>query len=146
MHYFNAKPYFESEPIRSLMWQALPFPNDEMLDRLLQRYHDDEDMRLIAAIDDEENVQGMIGLKIDDEGEATILHLRVQDDAQKQGVGTALIHKVIELLKLHKLSSRSSEAILPFYLKLGFTSWVVGEKPPGHTWYGVRWEEGVSGR
>lgn len=98
--FFDAKPYFDTEPIRDLMWLALPYPNDEMLDRLLQRYHDDDDMRLIAAMDDADNIQGLIGLKIDGVGEAMILHLRVQDDAQRQGVGAALVKRVISYLKL----------------------------------------------
>jgi GNAT superfamily N-acetyltransferase len=69
-----------------------------------------------------------------------ILHLRVQDDAQRHGIGSALVQKVIASFRLHRLSSRSPETLLPFYRKLGFTSWVVGEKPVGTKWYGVRWE------
>lgn len=144
LHFFNAKPYFETEPIRGLMWLALAYPNDEMLDRLLQRYHDDDDMRLIGVIDDDETIQGIIGLKIDGPGAAMILHLRVQDDMQRRGIGTALIEKVIATLGLNRLSSRSPERLLPFYERLGFHSWVVGEKPRGSTWYGVRWERAVS--
>lgn len=141
LHFFNAKPYFDTEPVRGLMWLALAYPNDEMLDRLLQRYHDDDDMRLIGAIDGNENILGLIGLKIDDVGAATILHLRVQDDSQRRGVGTALIQKIITALGLSRLSSRSPERLLPFYERLGFVSWVVGEKPRGTKWYGVRWEK-----
>jgi GNAT superfamily N-acetyltransferase len=144
IRFLNAKPYFDTEPVRDLMWSALPYPSDEMIDRLLQRYHDDEDMRLIAALDDAENLVGIIGLKIDDEGAATVLHLRVHDSSQRRGVGSALIRKVIANLRLTRLSSRSPEALLPFYASLGFTNWVVGEKPPGQKWYGVRWE-GVQG-
>jgi len=140
VQFFDAKPYFDTEPIRDLMWAALPFPNDEMLDRLLKRYHDDEDMRLIAAIDQDQNLQGIIGLKIDDPGSAMILHLRVHDDAQRMGIGTALVRKVISYLKLHRLSGRASENLLPFFSSMGFAHWVVGEKPPGTKWYGVRWE------
>jgi GNAT superfamily N-acetyltransferase len=142
LHYFNAKPYYDTEPIRDLMWSALPFPNDEMLDRILRRYHDDEDMRLVAVIDGDENVQGIIGLKLDNPGQAMILHLRVQDDAVRLGVGRALITKVIAMLELQELNGRSSEEILPFYTHLGFSTWIIGEKPPGHNWYGVRWERG----
>lgn len=140
LHFLNAKPYFDTEPVRELMRLALPFPNDEMIEKLLKRYHDDEDMRLIGAIDDEENLLGLIGLKIDDEGAATVLHLRVQDSSQRRGIGSALIRKVISLLRLTRLSSRSPEPLLPFYTSLGFSNWVVGEKPPGKKWYGVRWE------
>jgi GNAT superfamily N-acetyltransferase len=143
LHYFDAKPYFETEPVREIMWSALAYPNDEMLDRLLQRYHDDENMRLVAAIDGEENLQAIVGLRLDDQGEATILHLRVQDDVQRTGIGSALVQKVIDTYGLHCVSSRSPGKLLPFYEKLGFYSWIVGEKPPGTTWYGVRWERGA---
>ncbi|MEO5929870.1 MAG: GNAT family N-acetyltransferase [Candidatus Kapaibacterium sp.] len=140
LQFFNAKPYYNTEPVRDLMWAALPYPNDEMLDRLLQRYHDDDDMRLIGAIGDGDNVLGIVGLKVDHEGAGTILHLRVHDDLLRQGIGSAMVMKVIDLLKLHRLDSRSAEPLLPFYSQLGFTSWVIGEKPRGTKWYGVRWE------
>ncbi len=143
LHYFNAKPYYDTEPIRELMWSALPFPNDEMRDRILRRYHDDEDMHLVAAIDGDDNVQGMIGLKIGDPGAAMILHLRVQDDAIRLGVGRGLVGTAITTLELRELNGRSSEEILPFFAGLGFSSWIIGEKPPGHNWYGVRWERGA---
>jgi GNAT superfamily N-acetyltransferase len=140
LRFLNAKPYYDTEPVRDIVRSALAYPNDEMLDRLLSRYHDDDDMRLIAAIDDEDNLLGIIGLKIDDVGAATVLHLRVHDTSQRRGIGSALIRKVIALLGLRRLSSRSPENLLPFYASLGFTNWVVGEKPRGHKWYGVRWE------
>jgi GNAT superfamily N-acetyltransferase len=146
LRFLNAKPYFDTEPVRDLIWSALPYPNDEMVDKLLNRYHDDEDMRLIAAIDDDENLLGIIELKIDDVGAATVLHLRVHDQQQRRGIGTALIRKVISILGLHRLSSRSPEGLLPFYTGLGFTNWVVGEKPPGQKWYGVRWEAEKNGK
>lgn len=140
MNFFNAKPYYDTEPIRELMLGALPHPNEEILDRLLDRYHNDDDMRLIGAIDDEENILGIIGLKIDDLGTATVLHLHVHDVGKHKEIGGALVQKAIKTLGLRKLSARSTESMLPFYDGLGFVSWVIGEKPPGTKWYGVRWE------
>ena len=139
VRFFDAKPHYETEPVRSMMWGALPYPNDEMLDRILQRYHDDEGMRLYGAIDDDDNLQGLIGLRIDDDRGGTLLHLHVHDGAQRQGVGSALVRKAISHMKLQRLSGRASVDLLPFFDSLGFSNWVIGEKPPGTNWYGVRW-------
>lgn len=142
LQYFDAKPHYNTQAIRDIMWNALAYPNAEMLNRLLQRYHDDDDMRLIAAMDENQDVQALIGLKIDDDemGEATVLHLRVENAGLHDKIGAAIIRRVIQLFGLHTLSSRAPAAHLPFYTELGFTNWVVGEKPRGVKWYGVRWQ------
>jgi len=137
--FFDAKPYAETDPVRSLMWGALAHPSDEMLDHLLHRYSEDEDLLLLGAMDAEQSVQGIIGLRRDGEGTATLLHLRVADDAQRRGVGRALVRKAIALESLTALSGRSPEHLLDFFSAIGFTHWLIGEKPPGSNWYGVRW-------
>jgi GNAT superfamily N-acetyltransferase len=142
LEFFDAKPYFDTEPIRELMLLALPAPNEEVLDRLLQRYHDDDQLKLIGALDDEENIQGIVGLRMDDDDAATILHLRASSDQQHTEISTALMQAIIRIYKLRQLSGRSHERNLGLYESFGFTSWVVGEKPPGTKWYGVRWERG----
>ncbi len=137
---FDAKEHVGTEPVRGIMRDALPQPDDEMLDRLLARYVADDQLRLFGALDVQENLQAIIGLRLDDEGEAMILHLRVQDDARRQGIGTALVRRIQTHLALERLNGRATERFLPFFTSLGFSNWVVGEKPPGTKWYGVRWE------
>ena len=138
---FDAKEHVDTDPVRDLMRDALPQPDDEMLDRLLARYADDDQLQLFGALDADDNLQGMIGLRLEDDGSAMILHLRVQDDARRMGVGTALVRRVKSHLSLVRISGRATERVLPFFTALGFTNWVVGEKPPGTKWYGVRLEE-----
>jgi hypothetical protein len=140
LQFFDAKPYYETEPVRELMLRALPAPNEEMLDRLLQRYNDDEQFRLVGALDDEENIQGIVGLRMDEDGVATLLHLQAATADENAEITGALLRAIIRIYRLHKLSGRSHERNLNIFESLGFTSWVVGEKPPGTKWYGVRWE------
>ena len=140
---FDAKQYVDTEPVRDIMRDALPQPDDEMLDRLLARYVADDQLRLFAALDAEENLQAIIGLRMEDDGDAMILHLRVQEDARRRGIGTTLVRRIQTHLALVRLSGRASERFLPFFTSLGFSNWVVGEKPPGTKWYGVRWEKEI---
>lgn len=143
--FFNAKPHYNTKPVRDMMWGALPFPNDEMLDRLLLRYHDDEDMMLMGVLDEQENLLGILGLKMDGPGIATLLHLNTGEEAQVQRIDAALIKKAITKLHLTRLNARATESRVPFFTELGFTNWVIGEKPPGTKWYGVRWETQANG-
>ena len=63
--FFNAKPYYDTDTIRETMMEALPAKNEEVLDRILQRYYEDENMHLMGVLDEDENMLGIIGLKLD---------------------------------------------------------------------------------
>ncbi|HVK40524.1 MAG TPA: GNAT family N-acetyltransferase [Candidatus Kapabacteria bacterium] len=140
--YFDAKPHIDDEPVRTLMLAILPHPNEEILDHLLDRYRDDDGMALLGALDDAQQLVAIAGLRLEEEAMATILHLRVADPARRHGVGRALVTKAITHFKLRSVAARCAEEILPFYTALGFEHWLIGEKPPGRKWYGVRWRRG----
>ena len=137
---FNAKPYYDTDTIRETMMEALPAKNEEVLDRILQRYYEDENMHLMGVLDEDENMLGIIGLKLDELGIGTILHLRSNNDSNKNLVYKELINKIIFKFKLNKLKGRASEPLLIFYKSLGFSSRLIGETPPGVNWYGVELE------
>jgi GNAT superfamily N-acetyltransferase len=137
--YFDAKAHLDADPLRDLMLQVLPHPNPEMLDHLLERYRTDDAMQLLAALDDDERLVAVAGMRLEEGARATLLHLRVADGVQRRGIGHAIVRKAIAHFALAGISARCPEELLPFYSSMGFRHWLVGEKPPGHKWYGVRW-------
>lgn len=137
--YFDAKPYLDTAAVREIMLNVLPHPNEEMLDHLLERYRTDEAMQMLGALDDDERLVAVAGMRLEEGARATLLHLRVVDGVQRRGVGRAIVRKSIAHFKLRAMAARCSEELLAFYTAMGFTHWLVGEKPPGHKWYGVRW-------
>lgn len=137
--YFDAKPHIDDEPVRELMLAILPHPNVEMLDHLLERYRDDDGMALLGALDDAQRLVAIAGLRIEEDSNATILHLRVADEMRRHGIGRAIVAKAIAHFALHSVAARCSEELLGFYTAIGFEHWLIGEKPPGRKWYGLRW-------
>jgi GNAT superfamily N-acetyltransferase len=142
LRYFNAKSHVDDAPLREYMLALLPHPNEEMLDHLLERYRSDETMQLLGALDSDERLIAIAGLRIEEEAKATILHLHVADDVRRRGIGRAIVRKSIAHFALVSVAARCAEEVLPFYSSLGFEHWLIGEKPPGRKWYGVRWRAG----
>jgi GNAT superfamily N-acetyltransferase len=139
--YFDAKPHLDDAPLREYMLQVLPHPNEEMRDHLLERYRSDDTMALLGALDDDENLVAIAGLRLDDDDRATLLHLCVATPSRRRGIGRAIVRKSIAHFALRGLDARCAEDLLPFYTDLGFEHWLIGEKPPGRKWYGVRWRK-----
>jgi GNAT superfamily N-acetyltransferase len=140
--YFDAKPHLDEAPLREYMLQVLPHPNEEMRDHLLERYRTDESMQLLGALDDGESLVAVAGLRLEEDDKATILHLWVSQPSRRQGIGRAIVRKSIAHFALTSVAARCAEEILPFYTALGFNHWLIGEKPPGRKWFGVRWMSG----
>lgn len=145
LRYFDAKPHLNTEAVRDLMLNVLPHPNVEMLDHLMERYRTDETMQLLGALDADERLVALAGMRLEENDQATLLHLRVADDFQRHGIGRAIVRKSISHFHLNVLAARCPEELLEFYAVLGFTSWLIGEKPPGHKWYGVKWRAQPTG-
>lgn len=139
LRYFDAKHHLDTDAVREIMLAVLPHPNVEMLDHLLERYRVDESMQLLGALDGDEQLVAVAGLRIEENEQATILHLRVADEFRRRGIGRAIVRKVIAHHALRSVAARCPEDFLAFYTSIGFTHWLIGEKPPGRKWYGVRW-------
>lgn len=138
--YFNAKPYYDTDTVRETMLEALPAKNEEMLDKILQRYNDDEQMSLVGCVDEKENMLGLIGVKFDTPETATILHLMANNSHIQDAIKQGLINKIISMYKLKKIVGRASEPNLKLFLSIGFRQRLIGEKPLGTNWYAVEKE------
>jgi len=141
LRYFDAKHHLDTDAVREIMLAVLPHPNVEMLDHLLERYRVDDSMQLLGALDGDEQLVAVAGLRVEENETATILHLRVADEFRRRGIGRAIVRKVIAHHGLRSVAARCPEDLLSFYTAIGFTHWLIGEKPPGRKWYGVRWRQ-----
>ena len=73
-----------------------------------------------------EQIVGVIGLRILGPGEGEILHVAVDTQYRKQGIGRALIQSAIHTLSLVRLEAEANWNSAYFFRSCGFRVWSLG--------------------
>ncbi|WP_274361900.1 GNAT family N-acetyltransferase [Paenibacillus thermotolerans] len=108
------------------------FPDPDKLAGVMEAYRADSALELYGiAGEDEEDIVGIIGIRINDGNRMTIEHIAVLPDCRGMDYGRGLILEAIDLKKPSEVTAETDEEAVNFYRSIGFTIESLGEKYPG---------------
>ncbi|RAP73584.1 GNAT family N-acetyltransferase [Paenibacillus montanisoli] len=125
----DIKARLDEEAIRDLLGWAV-FPDPEHLERAVQRYKNDDAMRLLGY-ESEDEIIGLIGYHDAGGGTIEIDHISVDPAERYKGYGRGMILELLELEKPSTLQAETDEEAADFYRSSRFTVESLGEKYPG---------------
>lgn len=116
-----------AEPeVRDLFSLSVGYPTPEKLDRVLARYADDPQRRLIGFVR-AGALDGSVGFEIHGATSATIWNIAVQPEARGQGLGRAIIRWLTDEIGLTRLAAETDRRAVGFYRRLGFSITSLGD-------------------
>lgn len=125
----NLKPLLDDEYIQELLSYSI-FPDPDRLDQVIERYHREPDL-LLYGLEDEEELVGIIGYSIDQDGILSIHHLAVHPECRGVGFGRGLILEAIAQETPQEVRAETDEEAVDFYRNIGFQIESLGEIYPG---------------
>ncbi|GIO16082.1 N-acetyltransferase [Cohnella xylanilytica] len=128
---YDLKPDLERPEVLELLEMTV-FPDPERLERAIGEYRDDPRNELRGYRSEEENrLIGLIGSRLDPEGELEIRHIAVVPDERGRGYGRAMILELLAEKDPRVIVARTDEEAVDFYRNIGFTIESLGETVPG---------------
>jgi len=106
------------------------YPDPEKLERTMEAYKSDAGLEMYGYEVDDELI-GIIGIRMDEGGELRIEHLAVSPDHRGLGYGRGLILEAIEEKKPAIVMAETDEEAVDFYRNIGFEIESLGEVYPG---------------
>jgi GNAT superfamily N-acetyltransferase len=116
--------------VKRLLSYAVGESTEDNLCWILDKLYSDPDTILYVVTDNDDISLGIVGLK-KTANHAEILHIAVDEQKRKQGIGRRIIDELLELEKPAKLIAMTDLEAVDFYRKYGFSMYSLGEKYPG---------------
>ena len=102
-------------------------PTRKKLEGLLKKYHEDENIFLLASFD-KGKASGVIVVQKIDNSFYEIIDISVAPEFRKQGMASKLIDYVIENLNIKTLFAETDDDAVEFYKKYGFKTEFIKDK------------------
>lgn len=125
----NVIDYPDREHVRELL-AACMYPDDEKINRQIERYRTDASLQLFGKAFQEELV-GLIGISSVKSGEAILRHIAVKPHLRGRGIGQSMINEFMQTSNIDKLEAETDRDAVGFYQRTGFDITSLGEKYPG---------------
>ncbi|WP_248928535.1 GNAT family N-acetyltransferase [Paenibacillus hamazuiensis] len=125
----NLKMKLDSMTVRELLEYAV-FPDSDELAAAVEKYKIEAGRELWGLEEDGELI-GCVGCRMDAEGNLEILHIAVDPNERGKGYGRGLLLELIEMKNPRTLFAETDEEAVDFYRNIGFDIESLGEKYPG---------------
>jgi ribosomal protein S18 acetylase RimI-like enzyme len=117
----------EGPEVQGLLALAMFDPSPGNVERLIDEYRR-RSARYLYAYRVDQAVVGVIGLAEPEIGDAEIIHIAVEEQAQRRGIGRAMIEGVIQRHGLSRLEAETDWGTGYFYRACGFRVWSIGTR------------------
>jgi ribosomal protein S18 acetylase RimI-like enzyme len=125
----NSKDLLDRSDIQELIGYSV-FPDPDRLEQVIQQYRSDETLQLFGY-ESEEEIVGIIGIRVASEGSVRIEHLAVKPECRGAGFGRGQILEMIEMAKPTVIIAETDDEAVDFYRWIGFEVESLGELYPG---------------
>ncbi|MFB9278384.1 GNAT family N-acetyltransferase [Cohnella cellulosilytica] len=125
----EVKDRLDDPSVREIV-EVSVYPDPDKLDKTIEAYKSDDALEMYGYEAEGECI-GIIGLRMNEDGEMKIEHLAVSPDYRGLGYGRGLILEVIDKKGPSVLIAETDEEAVDFYRNIGFEIESLGEKYPG---------------
>jgi GNAT superfamily N-acetyltransferase len=119
-----------TQAVKDLIAMAMGRPTPERLQRLLDNFYSTDGHTIFVALD-KSQITGIIGIDYTAAPHGWILHLAVQPDLRKKGIGRGLIDYAFKEFSLESIALETDQDAIGFYCACGFTAVEIESKWPG---------------
>lgn len=128
---YDLKPELNRPEVLELLEMTV-FPDPERLEEAIGDYRADSLNELRGYLPEEEaGLIGLIGSRMDSEGELEIRHIAVVPEERGKGYGRAMILELLAEKDPRIIVALTDEEAVDFYRNIGFTIESLGETIPG---------------
>lgn len=125
--------------LKELIAPSVFNPSGVALDYLLSTVYAIPQRRLYVW-EEEGRPVGILGVERVGRDAALLLHIAVDPNERRHGIGKRLVEGVIDAERLSALYSETDQNSVDFYRAVGFEITPLGEKHPGIQRFSCRWE------
>jgi len=125
----DLKTRLDEPAIREILEYSV-YADADKLNRTIEAYREDAGLELFG-LDEEGEIIGLIGLRMQVSGELTIEHMAVSPDFRGLGYGRGLILEAIDKKSPSVVIAETDEESVDFYRNIGFEIESLGELYPG---------------
>lgn len=127
----DLKPQLRQEDVLDLLGLSV-FPDPDQLAQTIASYEKEEANVLKGLRADEDSkLIGIIGYRMNPDGELEIRHIAVSPDERGQGIGRAMVLEALAETEPVSIVAVTDEEAIDFYRNIGFTVESLGEQYPG---------------
>ncbi len=119
-----------TQAVKDLLAMAMGRSTPARIQTLLENFYNIEGHTIFIALD-KDAILGMIGIDHTALPHGWILHLAVQPDLRKKGIGRSLINHAIKSFSLASVALETDQDAVGFYRACGFEAVEIESKWPG---------------
>jgi ribosomal protein S18 acetylase RimI-like enzyme len=125
----DIKPKIDDSNIQELIGLAV-FPDPERINEAIDAYRNEKELE-IMGYEWVEQIIGIVGYHMNDNGILELRHIAVTPEEQGKGFGRGIILELLHLKDPKVITVETDEETVDFYRSIGFTIESLGEKYPG---------------